>query len=126
MQILYEKECSKCHNVLHISEFRIKSDSRNKPRYSSQCNKCTREYQRRKRAENPSYMLKADEWKKTHKIEFLAQRKVQRAVKSGKITRPDLCSICGRKTKLQAHHTDYSQPLNVIWLCPSCHKKQHC
>jgi hypothetical protein len=26
---------------------------------------------------------------------------------------------------LHAHHDDYSRPLDVVWLCPSCHRQHH-
>jgi len=42
-----------------------------------------------------------------------------------KIIRPDICSSCGKKVKVDGHHPDYSKPLEVIWLCKKCHKKEH-
>jgi hypothetical protein len=50
---------------------------------------------------------------------------VAQAVKSGKLVRPARCSACGRVTKARAHHSDYSRPLAVVWLCPKCHKAVH-
>lgn len=46
----------------------------------------------------------------------------RRAVLSGKLI-PKLCK-CGR-IDVQAHHDDYSQPLEVVWLCPPCHGARH-
>lgn len=34
------------------------------------------------------------------------------------------CEVCG-VTKTQAHHTDYSQPLVVRWLCTDHHDQAH-
>jgi hypothetical protein len=34
------------------------------------------------------------------------------------------CSVCG-KDKTQAHHTDYSDPLNIVWLCSEHHAEVH-
>jgi hypothetical protein len=45
------------------------------------------------------------------------------AVKAGRITRPDTCP-CGNQNP-EAHHSDYSKPLMVYWLCSECHKKLH-
>jgi hypothetical protein len=32
--------------------------------------------------------------------------------------------VCGA-TKTEAHHTDYSRPLDVVWLCKHCHRLLH-
>ncbi|WP_165225741.1 hypothetical protein [Aquisphaera insulae] len=39
----------------------------------------------------------------------------------GLITRPRCCSWCRRHGRLQRHHWDYGEPLNVTFLCPDCH-----
>lgn len=44
------------------------------------------------------------------------------AVRSGKIF-PLPCFVCGQKA--EAHHPDYSRPLDVVWLCPMHHKQAH-
>ena len=31
---------------------------------------------------------------------------------------------CGAEN-VQAHHPDYSKPLDVVWLCPGCHGMEH-
>lgn len=54
-----------------------------------------------------------------------ARRKLHDAVRSGKIIR-GICSACGDPNqKAHAHHEDYSKPLDVIWLCRTCHRKEH-
>lgn len=51
-----------------------------------------------------------------------ATTKIHNALRDGKIIKPNKCSKCGLKTSyLEAHHEDYSKPLNVQWLCLSCH-----
>lgn len=35
------------------------------------------------------------------------------------------CSKCGATTNIHAHHNDYSKPLEITWLCASCHRKYH-
>jgi len=54
-------------------------------------------------------------------IKYRARYYLYNAVKSGKILKPLICSKCKKKTKIEAHHSDYSKPLEVIWLCRSCH-----
>lgn len=45
------------------------------------------------------------------------------AVRSGKITKLPCC-VCG-SDKSQAHHEDYSKPLDVIWYCQRHHSARH-
>ena len=52
-----------------------------------------------------------------------ARAAISRAVRSGKIV-PQPCAMCGA-TKTEAHHTDYSKPFDVVWVCRSCHFKIH-
>ena len=54
-----------------------------------------------------------------------AHAAVARAIKSGKLWRPLRCNQCLREGKVHGHHTDYSNPLEVIWLCPPCHRLEH-
>jgi hypothetical protein len=35
------------------------------------------------------------------------------------------CEVCGSTNKIQAHHDDYSKPLNVRWLCAKHHIELH-
>jgi len=41
----------------------------------------------------------------------------------GKRVLPMPCLVCGKDA--EAHHPDYSQPLDVIWLCDTHHKEVH-
>lgn len=46
-------------------------------------------------------------------------------VRYGKIVKPELCEGCMEKHVLHGHHNDYDKPLEVKWLCVSCHAKEH-
>ena len=48
---------------------------------------------------------------------------VSRAIKNGLLV-PAPCKLCG-ELKSVAHHDDYDKPLEVVWLCQSCHVKLH-
>lgn len=57
-----------------------------------------------------------------------AQNAVHDAVRSGKLIKPSSCSECGGEFRIQAHHHhgyEREHLLDVVWLCDSCHKKQH-
>ena len=43
----------------------------------------------------------------------------------GTIIVPNCCQKCGTTGRLDKHHDDYSRPGDVIFLCRSCHMKQH-
>jgi hypothetical protein len=54
-----------------------------------------------------------------------ASHRVRLAVEKGKLI-PQPCESCGEKEgNIDAHHPDYKKPLEVIWLCRSCHKLLH-
>lgn len=44
-------------------------------------------------------------------------------LRRGKLTRKP-CEDCG-SLDVQMHHTDYSKPLLVTWLCRKCHLARH-
>lgn len=54
-----------------------------------------------------------------------AHKLVEKAIVSGKLIVPDFCSVCNSTKKLDAHHEDYSKPLDVVWICRQCHKDEH-
>ena len=51
--------------------------------------------------------------------------KVQAALRQGTLQRPARCQDCDRRVPLVAHHDDYSKPLEIRWLCRSCHRSWH-
>ena len=53
---------------------------------------------------------------------------IRNAVYSGKLVKPDHCEDCGKELPpeaLHGHHHDYSDRLNVRWICVQCHGKEH-
>lgn len=64
-------------------------------------------------------------WRNTNPKKRRAHYRVQAAIRSGEIVRPELCQECGATCKPQAHHEDYSKPLDVEWLCAACHSARH-
>lgn len=65
-----------------------------------------------------------------HKQKVKARAAVSNAIVLGLLVRADKCSVCfvsppamrDGRSALQAHHDDYSKPLDVQWLCVKCHK----
>ena len=64
-------------------------------------------------------------YRKKYPERYVARSRVYEAIKSGKLIKPSTCIICNKERYLNAHHLDYKQPLNIMWVCASCHKKIH-
>ena len=54
-----------------------------------------------------------------------ARHELRYALRKRKIVRPVKCDSCNNVGKVEGHHSDYSKPLSVIWLCRSCHELIH-
>ena len=52
-----------------------------------------------------------------------ARNAVASALKRGILIKQP-CELC-TSTKVEAHHADYSKPLDVTWLCVTHHREQH-
>lgn len=62
-------------------------------------------------------------WSQRNKHKRSAHSKVRNAILSGVLIKLD-CEICGN-VKSEAHHSDYSKPLKVKWLCKKHHAELH-
>lgn len=75
-------------------------------------------------ARTPSYVPFA-KWNREHKAIKAeigrAHWAVRKAIRNGELTRPSQCEACGKTARIEAAHEDYSRPLDVRWLCHSCH-----
>lgn len=56
-----------------------------------------------------------------------ARELLNAALKDGRVVKPKACSCCGKRKykRLEAHHDDYSKPLEVRWLASDCHARVH-
>lgn len=59
-----------------------------------------------------------------HPFEYNSRQIAKRAIKTGILIRKP-CEVCGSTEKIHAHHSDYSKPLEVHWLCVLHHKHVH-
>lgn len=55
------------------------------------------------------------------------RRIFNRAVRRGELVAAKACERCGEVEpfSMDAHHPDYTRPLEVVWLCRSCHVRLH-
>lgn len=63
---------------------------------------------------------------KTHPLANRARNVLAHAIRTGRVDRPAQCERCARACKPEGHHADYAKPLDVQWLCRSCHQRRHC
>lgn len=81
-----------------------------------------REYRRRSRKNNPEkHRQEVKEYNRKYPERRKARETVKQALYKG-ILKKEPCVVCG-VDKVQAHHPDYSKPIDIIWLCPSHHKQ---
>ena len=88
------------------------------------------EYLKEQKFYRPRYKDKINVWYSKYnadnRIKLNAQEMVRYYVKKAKLIKPENCSLCERSgIKIDAHHEDYSKPLDIVWLCCNCHLAIH-
>ena len=61
------------------------------------------------------------DYRRRHPDRVKARKAVFVALRAGKLHKPKLCARCNKQRPLQADHSDYTKPLDVIWYCRLCH-----
>lgn len=74
-------------------------------------------------------------YNRTHSdpVKQAARQAVKLAIGKGQLSPPATCEACCEVPRprsdgargLQAHHDDYSKPLDIRWLCTKCHRAWH-
>lgn len=52
---------------------------------------------------------------------YRARSRIEMRVHRGTLQRPNICSLCKKECRPEAHHKDYNKPLDIIWVCKGCH-----
>jgi hypothetical protein len=128
------KKCRDCNKIKPLEKFH-KNKGMKDGRLNS-CMECRNLYRKtyddknfesRKRPYNAknherylcSLRLYRNKWPEKYK----ATNKVSNAIRDKRLTK-EPCAICGEK-EVQAHHVNYSKPLEVTWLCFKHHRLLH-
>lgn len=131
-----QKRCSVCHVIKPRTDF--PKDANHSGGISSRCRDCLRKYQRERRTKRvalgiqvglkPRAKARFEEVRRLFPERGRASKCVCRAVISGRLVRGP-CNRCGAESTSESpshgHHEDYSKPLDVEWLCASCHGKEN-
>jgi hypothetical protein len=120
------KVCSVCGEEKPWSEYH--KDRTTKSGHDHRCKPCKRRL-RQEHYKKPEVKARAAKnmsvYRKKNKDKVQARNKVHYHIKVGNMTRPTHCSKCKAECYPEAHHEDYSKPLDVTWLCNSCHIEVH-
>ena|ERR1035441_6200612 len=134
------KLCFKCHREKPLDEFY--RHPRMGDGHLGKCKDCAkadvianrlahvdyyREYDTDRYANNSVHRARHDAASKNYNDNNPEKRKAHQAVTNAVRDRRLLknpCRDCPR-TDVHGHHTDYSRPLDVIWLCPVHHRAEH-
>ena len=92
----------------------------------------------RSRRDRPKFREASRERSALYRAQFpekaAARNAVNRAVRAGRLVRPDHCEACGAldakgadgRSLIHAHHhCGYQDPLRVTWVCSICHAAEH-
>ncbi len=133
------KQYNKEYRLKHLAEY-TERDREYRESHKDEIYERNKKYVDANRDKHRKWVRKATvKWRKEHGSEYYkryakkpgenvkhtARVLLNTALKEGKVKRPSECSRCGKKCKPQAHHPNYSKPLEVIWLCGICHKQEH-
>lgn len=118
-------KCKKCHckqcknnRQVDIKEYRKRHRERN--RIETRKASIQKPYQ--KSLASGEHTRRTQAWRVKNPEKYQAHLEVKKALYHGQIQKMG-CVICGGKA--QAHHEDYSKPLEVIWLCHTHHANHH-
>jgi len=133
------KKCLACGRAKPMEAFG--RDSKMRDGHLTKCRTCWNAVQRKYRREHRRECLL---WKKRWKLKYRKEHRqwkakyrlahpglntiyvrVWRALRTGELARANQCEVCSAPGPLHAHHDDYERPLDVRWLCPSCHELYH-
>ena len=114
------KKCPSCQKEKPFDFFH--KDKTRLSGYSNYCKLCKKEKDAKSYSYSEQEKNRKDEWRLKFPERKNAQGKVYTAVKSGRLVRLP-CFVCGDNA--EAHHPDYSRPLDVVWLCSPHHRHAH-
>ncbi len=117
-----KQQCTNCKEIKLLNCFSKSGKPNGRLRViCKQCEQVRQNEWRKKFPEKPQAVFQ--KWRDKNYHKYKAQVKLRNAVVAGNIIRQP-CQLCG-KSKVHAHHSDYTKPLEVMWLCPKHHTAWH-
>ena len=133
------KKCFKCGKRKPLNEFYKHPEMRDG--HLGKCKECNKKDVRENYFKNRGYYAKYEQKRyqtpkrkkyvanacrlrsKRYPEKAKAHYLTSNAIRDGRLTKQP-CEVCG-KLKVEAHHDDYSKPLDVRWLCRKHHLAVH-
>ena len=81
-----------------------------------------KEYQNNTEQGKQAHARAVTKYRSKHSEKYKATTAVGTAIRYGQLVKPKECEGCGEVLPLEGHHEDYSKPLEVVWLCNTCHR----
>ena len=85
--------------------------------------KARRDYQKTEKGRE-AHNKATKRWIEKNTVKRAAHIIVGNAIRDGKLMALP-CENCFSTHDIHGHHDDYAKPLEVTWLCNSCHNKWH-
>lgn len=146
-----KKQCFKCGEVKQLSEFY--KHPRMADGHVNKCKECNKKDVRENRSRKTAYYREYDKSRNSNIARLIARRRYlhdhpevkKRAMERYQDKYPEKriahviagnairdsrlikkpCEVCGEIDGVEAHHEDYSKPLEVTWLCREHHLERH-
>ena len=117
------KRCAKCHADKAACDFSRSSGNKDGLQsYCKLCAKAANKGHRRTITAEKRRSLKM-KYKERNRAQYIAWKRVEQAVLMGKLKKLP-CEVCSTENT-EAHHDDYTKPLEVSWLCDTHHRLLH-
>ena len=86
------------------------------------CKATGKAYHLKHRARRLAYFKKQE-----NPLKRRCRSKVNYAIECGKLKRGHCedCKAPPNEERIVGHHEDYNKPLEIVWLCYSCHMRRH-
>ena len=138
-QMCPTKVCKDCGETKDLSAFSL--HSKMKDGHINSCKACRKIYSKEHRKLNSTYYKEYEDYRtalphrkelatrvriayrEKYKLRYKANNLLNKAISKQEIQKQP-CFICG-SVKVVGHHTDYQEPLSVVWLCQKHHKELH-
>lgn len=116
------KVCPKCNEDKPLEMYA--KDNSKSDGVTSYCKECRNTYRKTSHAKE----LHRTQARNYYRNVMSNERKycaniLHKLMRSG--LKPSPCEVCKSTENIEAHHPDYTNPFNIVWLCKRCHAYIH-